>query len=95
VLKLEAGIVTGVKNVSDNEVTLYPTPTTDKLIISSSGLQPQKHVDIYSVNGTKVCSVAAETSITELDMSRYEPGIYFVKISFADNVVLTKKIIKR
>ena len=86
---------TNVESISDSHLIIYPNPVRNKIIISFSNPVIQKSVQIYSLNGIEFSSFVNKNTINEIDMSKYAPGVYFLKIITSDNGVLIKKIIKQ
>jgi uncharacterized delta-60 repeat protein len=83
-------------NSNENyDVKLFPSPVIDKLVISFQKLLSQTNISIYSLNGIQVFSSNLKDNITEIDMSRYVPGVYLVKIQTGGNDVMIRKIIKQ
>ena len=69
-------------------VTVYPNPTTDKLIIVSENIQ---NSILYNVNGQNVL----ESDHNELDVSQLPTGIYLLRTTNKQNQLSTFKIIKK
>jgi len=70
-----------------NECTIYPNPTTGLVIIKAEGI---KNIEIISTEGRQVYTGKE----TELDLSMYPKGIYFIKV-ITDKQTITKKLIKQ
>jgi hypothetical protein len=81
--------------ISDRDVKLFPVPVADKLYISVSKQTEGMNAVIYAINGSVVSSFIINNNITEVDMSKYKSGLYFMKIITPDNCILVKKIIKQ
>lgn len=81
-------------------VSLYPNPTNGNVQINFSSLSNEKvSVEILDILGKKVETLSnkdANKGLNQLnaDLSAYETGIYFVRIT-QGNSVATKKLIKR
>lgn len=71
---------------SDNGLVLYPNPTTGIISIASNQLDGVKSIAIYTILGEFVTD--------KLDLSEQSNGMYFVKIT-TENGVLIKKVIKK
>ena len=73
---------------SENQVIIYPNPTTSVLNIKmNSNL---KRATIYSVLGTKVL----ETSSKNINASNLKRGIYLIKIENENGSISTKRFMK-
>ncbi len=74
----------------NNDLVIFPDPVTDWLIIHSRSAQVTK-IDLYNMNGQIVMSA----SYTDrLSLRSFQPGAYVIRITFTDNSVVTRKIIK-
>jgi len=95
---IQINVITGstaIKEVSNSKsMGLFPNPSTGKLT-----LQAQKEngvVSIYNMLGVKVQEVKVEgNTATDLNLSTFENGIYFVEFSNGKNktrekIILTK-----
>jgi PKD repeat protein len=72
--------------ISEDNITLYPNPTTGLITITNNKLGLIKDIYIYNVLGEFVTD--------KLDLSQQSNGIYFVKIT-TENGMEIKKIIKK
>jgi hypothetical protein len=91
----QAKKATSIENISDSDIQLYPLPVDDKLIISFSQPLSQASIIIYTLDGIRIYSSRINHNITEVDMSRFASGFYFVKIDLMNKGILTKKIIRQ
>lgn len=84
-------VVTGIAefNAFENSTTVYPNPTTSQLNISSE--KKIEKIEVYNQLG----SLVYQSTHLINDISVLESGIYFVKITSAEGLVATKKIIKK
>jgi len=82
-------IITGINNVSDIQLSIYPNPTKDDLFIKSE--LPINKVEIYSMAGSLMMT---ENNITEkISLSALLKGIYVIKV-YTDKGVIIRKIVK-
>lgn len=89
---------TGVLNLTDfdieNEVLVYPNPTTDFVNIKSNVSETIKFIQLYNALGQIIYSVEDENkSEIKIDLSSFEKGIYFLKVSFESSKQITSKLI--
>lgn len=80
----------GISNISDSELSIYPNPTSNVLNIRLDG---NFHVEVYNLLG----AVVAErnyNSFAELDLSNNPAGVYVVKITDSIGRTTTKQIQK-
>lgn len=78
-------IVTAVNENAAN-VNLYPNPTNGMLNIEGQGTM---HICLSNLMGQKLMEAEAEGNTT-LDLSRFESGMYLVRIEYADGVMVQK-----
>jgi len=73
-------IKTGISNITDEKVTIYPNPVSNELVINSADFQHNK-IEILDVMGKMVSSrVTAGEPVLHLPV-HLSNGMYFVKIS--------------
>jgi len=72
---------------------ITPNPTTGKFTISTDFIfNSSTFLEIYDITSTLIIKTQITESNTEIDMSSFNPGIYFVKI-LTENYTETKKIL--
>jgi hypothetical protein len=82
-----------VKNrIIENEVTLYPIPTTNMINIDLK-IKESVQINLLSIEGKKLMSMNSSSSKNTIDLSSYKKGIYFIEIK-CNEQVLIKKVIK-
>jgi hypothetical protein len=83
-------------NSGENDIVMYPNPTTNQLAVSSKRLAIGK-AEIYDALGQCVFHrkpVAGNQKQITVDVSALTPGIYFVKIESGKNSVMKKLIVQ-
>ncbi len=70
-------------------VNVFPNPAQDRINISAPGLYT---VWIWDIQGRSVFRSVAMTGILQVDVSRWNPSVYTVKI-FSDNHVSTSRLV--
>ena len=80
------------ENFTENSFRVYPNPIKDILTIQSE-LSSETKITIIDVNGRIVKQVSSNTSLTSINVSELNLGIYFVNIE-TDQGKITKKVIK-
>lgn len=73
-------------------ITLYPNPTTSVLNISNNNNLDIKNISVIDINGRVVKN--QEGSLTQINVSDLNAGVYFVTIEAAEGKT-TKKFIKQ
>jgi len=81
-------IITGINDIKDIILSVYPNPVQDKLIVDyEKGIK----IEFYNLVGLKVL----ESDNTEIDVSSLVSGTYIVLIKNSENILLRKiKIVK-
>lgn len=78
----------GIFNVDDNKITIYPNPTSGKVII---GADDVTHFDVYNANGQLVKTIVRDSSI---DISNLPPGVYTLKVE-TNHSTYVSRVIKK
>lgn len=78
------------KNMVAN-LSVYPNPASDQLVIEMKNL---KSVDMIDISGKNVASLAAKGEKLTMDISNIKKGIYFIIIRDINNDNIIRKIIK-
>ena len=79
----------GVDEYLEQNITVYPNPTTTRVIINFDN-----QIDIKAIKTFDVYGRLLDTSIhNNIDLSRYSSGLYFLKMK-TNKGNLTKKVIK-
>lgn len=73
-------------------VDIFPNPTTDFLILNSGSVI--KQIEISTVEGRLIYKEHLNKTNTKIDLSEFINGIYFVKLTSADNKVFVKRMLK-
>ncbi|MCE3294438.1 MAG: serine hydrolase [Crocinitomicaceae bacterium] len=71
--------VQGSQEIHTETFSLYPNPAQDYLVIKSA--EAAESVEIIDIQGK---SYAQKPENGKLDLRRFEPGVYFLKIAIAD-----------
>ena len=83
----------GINLFSEDNLIVYPNPTTGRLFIKNQGDLPIDKIAIFDLSGKKIQSNKAYTS-SELDLNYLETGIYILKLSSSKNTT-SIKVVKR
>jgi hypothetical protein len=78
--------ITDIEENSDESINVYPNPTNGLLNIEGQGTM---HITVSNLLGQKLQEVTAEGSIV-LDLSRFESGMYLVRIETEEGVTMQK-----
>jgi hypothetical protein len=76
-----------------NKVKVFPNPANELLMIESD--KPIRSIQLFSVNGSEVYNrqINQQNSL-QLDVSRFENGMYLMKVEFIDGNQNIKRFIK-
>ena len=84
-------VITSFKNVDlvgSNSISVYPNPTTGKLLINSK--YTFRQIRIYNINGLLLLS----SELKQVDLNSLKSGIYLLEIEL-DDIVINKRIVKK
>ena len=85
--------VESVLEITRNEITISPNPTNDKINIENLSIENDEKISIYNLQGQLLLQQSTTDAKTELDISAFAKGMYFIKVD-TDRGVVSKKIIK-
>lgn len=80
-----SGATSAIDDVNGTAVTLYPNPSSGKVVLS--GLMPGTQMSLLDISGRMVGSFVINNSKFEFDVSNLSKGTYFVRV--ADTHTLT------
>ena len=81
---------TGIDEVSNDAIQIYPNPVKDQLTINNGELKII-NVEIVDITGKIISTFNSQLST--INVSSLQQGIYFVKIE-TDKGIVTRKIVK-
>lgn len=91
-----ANYASGIESITvadDNKAVVYPNPVCDgELTIKSNSVI--ENVEIYTLSGINALSVKGNENVETINVSMLSTGIYFVKVSTANEVAVSKIVIK-
>lgn len=85
------------KEVFNNDVHIYPNPTSDYTILNLSDdlLNNLHSIKLYNSNSVLLKNIKVTSNSIQLDMSTMAVGMYFVHIHLNKGKSITKKIVKK
>ena len=89
-----AGSPDVVVKVAGPDLTVFPVPVKNNLIVSPLDPGKHTHIEIYTINSNTIFSTNIKSDTCEIDMTKYPPGVYVIKIT-TENTTITRKIIKQ
>jgi hypothetical protein len=87
--KVQMSTIVGVEELQGKEISVYPNPAQEYIILNSSG---NGMMEIMDMTGKIVYKSDVLKASQLVDIRNFEKGIYMVKYSSEENV-LTKKIV--
>jgi len=94
---VEFSPIISLENLSGNrKVSIYPNPTRDLVQIEMAGLNESSQIRLYNSLGQLVIQqpLAAQATITTLDLSVLAKGIYFLELNSGKEVLHYERLIK-
>jgi hypothetical protein len=83
---------TGIEEVSDNQVEVYPNPAAGLVNIDFKAISNNKaKIEIFNLIGEKVMEKVINANNNQLNLSSLTKGIYYISIK-SESLTLTKKI---
>ncbi len=76
------------------DIRLYPNPAQNELNLAIPASTNVQAIKVYNANGAEVNTVSFLQGFSTLDISRLNPGVYFLSIQ-SDGEVVNKKFIKQ
>lgn len=89
----QEGPYTSLTKIVNSKIIIYPNPVKDYLAVKWDGIGFNSvEIFIYDFLGEIVKQRKILPDFVELNLSDLEPGMYFVKISFEDKLIIEKLI---
>lgn len=86
------------ENCLPKNIRIYPNPSKGKFIIQLDDSKKLNNLEIWSVNGEKLCTYGNQPqlndSVIEIDLTEYNSGLYFLKMTVENNLYHTKLIVQ-
>ena len=80
--------------MTDPNITLYPNPASDKLLLKGIIRNQVLSVEVYDNLGNNII-IGSLNENAELDVSELAVGIYFAKISLNSKVISKRFLVVR
>ncbi|MDE5423724.1 T9SS type A sorting domain-containing protein [Ancylomarina sp. DW003] len=84
---------TGIEDVLDEELRVYPNPVKDLLHLDN--LKQVKRISLYSLTGRSILYKEAPNSNEILNIGHLSQGIYIMIFELEDGSKLTRKVVKQ
>ena len=82
----------GINDIRGSQVSIYPNPTTDYIIIETSEIPANSFLSIMNFCGLELISRLITNPKTQLDITNLPCGVYFVRLTNERNVTMGKFI---
>jgi len=82
-------------NEDAKSLTIWPNPSSGSLNISLRTASAALDVEIFSIEGKKMLQKSSISSDEVIDVSKFQPGLYFLRVQTKDNQILTQKFIRK
>ena len=88
-------LTTSTLDIPSQQVHVFPNPVRDWLQIEKP-IQTSGDATIYNISGQAMGSknISSISPFEQMNVQHLESGIYFLKIQFSEDVIVTKKFIK-
>lgn len=97
-LIIDLGAIEAENSMSINEaentrISIYPNPFDNVILIDAE--TTVKQIELFSISGQSIASVLPNSNLTQFELDALERGVYFIKITTANNTITTHKVIKK
>ncbi len=93
-ITVEEEDVTGLHNLKDFGINIYPNPTSDNIVIAFDNPSEIKRVILIDILGKQLYEVDLIEHQQRIDLSAYSEGLYILCIQ-TDDETLIRKVIKK
>jgi len=83
-----------VDNLKSISVSVYPNPSSDKILVEISNLTSTMHIQIMNMMGQVVIEKSDLNAINELNISKLSKGVYFVTVADGKTKTTSKLVIE-
>jgi hypothetical protein len=89
-----SGII-GLNNLLNNQIRIYPNPTKGKILIQNLMQISNNSIVIRNILGEIIITSDSKNSLTSLDLSHLENGVYFIEVSSNNGIIIEKVILAK
>jgi len=82
-----------IKANEQDEISIFPNPVSNYLTISLKGFN-NSVIELFDYSGKIISSFKSINMVATIDVSNLPKGIYFVKTTTMNDVLITKKFVK-
>jgi hypothetical protein len=87
----------GVKSITKGNLKVYPNPAQHQFTIDLQQLQSLSNgfeITIENTLGQRIYENTTKQNKLQVDISQYQPGVYFVKVKTAQGTMLEKVVVE-
>ena len=88
-------VIRTVKFGDKTEIYIMPNPTTDNVFIISGTVGTVKSVSVYSMDGRILQQINNYTYVKAIDLSRYAPSTYLLRVTNNDGTTQVFRAVKK
>lgn len=85
--------IININEFQNGSISVYPNPASDRIVVKAENII--NNIEIYNAIGQLVDRVKPCSFTTEISISNYNNGIYFVKVSHNNSSTINKLIISK
>lgn len=85
------GMLTDIKNVKLIRFRIYPNPTTGKVTVAGIDKSEKLNISVYNEIGLLLITQELYSKLSQIDLSAYSPGIYYLRINSYESVKIIKQ----
>lgn len=85
-------VSTNIEEFQISRIQVYPNPTRDKIIIENSENVNIESISLIDLNGRVLLNF--EKYIKEIDLSGFSKGIYLLKLTYGNEIIIKKIVIE-
>ena len=90
---LKTNSVSTASTVTDIAVTVFPNPTTNTISVATP-FKDKANIQIINGQGTIIDTVGTDSDITQIDVTSFAAGTYFVQYQ-DEETIITKPFVKK
>ena len=91
----EISVVSSIEETAEWSLKIYPNPVSGIITVTTENIKNDRlWYRLYDTYGKLLESKKATGKQTQLDLTRYKPAVYFLKVTDQDKEIKTFKIVK-
>jgi hypothetical protein len=84
----------GIEQVVPASLLIHPNPTTGKVAVKLSGISKDASIRLYNMHGELLMEHSGANGTSEIDLSEFSRGIYFLRLLSGKETVAKKIILE-